>query len=396
MKFFSAVSENESPSDAVTEVVEAARAAMDGKIDVAFAFFTGEFNQNAAAMAENLWLELDAQAIIGCSAEGVIGDDREVERTAGLALLVGRLPGVRLHPFHISGEQGWRSVLTDPDALRSRFGCGEDTRAIIAFGDPFSSPMTQLLPALDAALPNVPLIGGMASSAHQPGENILLHNDAAHQQGLVGISLSGPVEVQTLVSQGCRPIGKPMVITKSHDNLVEQLGGRPALKVLEETVNEMEESEREQLANGLFLGRAISEYKERFGRGDFLVRNVMGVDEASGAIAVAEYVKTGQTVQFQVRDAATADEDLSLLLEAGSGPTPPAGALLFSCNGRGTRMFTMPCHDIDAAHRTMPSTPVAGFFAAGELGPVGGRNFMHGHTASFALFRPRGKDAGTA
>ena len=125
----------------------------------------------------------------------------------------------------------------------------------------------------------IPLIGGMASSGRQPGENILLRNDAAYQQGFVGISLSGPVDVQTLVSQGCRPIGKPMVITKSHDNLVEQLGGKPALKVLQETVNEMEEGEREQLANGLFLGRAISEYKERFGRGDFLVRNVMGVDE---------------------------------------------------------------------------------------------------------------------
>jgi small ligand-binding sensory domain FIST len=396
LKFFSAISENENGGEAVVEVVEAARAAMDGKIDVVFAFFTGDFTANAAAMAENLWLELDAQVMSGCSAEGVIGADREVERSSGLSLLVGRLPGVRLHPFHISGEEAWRSVLTDPEALRARMGCTDETRAIISFGDPFSSPMTQLLPALDAAMPNVPLIGGMASSARHPGENVLFHNDEAHQQGLVGLNISGPVDVQTLVSQGCRPIGKPMVITKSHDNMIEQLGGKPALKVLQDTVNELEESEREQLANGLFVGRAISEYKERFGRGDFLVRNVMGVDDQGGTIAVAEYVKTGQTVQFQVRDAATADEDLSLLLEAASQSVEPVGALLFSCNGRGTRMFTMPCHDIDAAHKVNPAMPVAGFFAAGELGPVGGRNFMHGHTASFALFRPRGKSAGTA
>ena len=155
----------------------------------------------------------------------------------------------------------------------------------------------------------------MASSGRQPGENVLLRNDEAHHQGFVGLCLSGAVDVQTVVSQGCRPIGKPMVITRSHDNIIEQLGGKPALKVLQEMIGEMEESEREQLANGLFVGQAISEFKESFGRGDFLVRNVMGADEEKGAIAVAEYVKTGQTIQFQVRDAATADEDLSLLLD---------------------------------------------------------------------------------
>jgi len=396
VKFFSIVSERETSPDAVVEVVEGARTAMDGKIDVVFVFFTGEFCEEAPAIVESLWLELDAQVLIGCSAEGVIGADREVERSAGLSLLVARLPGVRIHPFHIAGERAWREVLTSPDALRTKIGYGEESRAIIGFGDPFSSPMTQLLPALDAAAPRAPLIGGMASSARQPGENVLLRNDQAYQQGFVGLCLSGEVDVQTVVSQGCRPIGKPMVITKSHDNMIEQLGGRPALKVLQEMIEALEESEREQLANGLFVGRAISEYKERFGRGDFLVRNVMGADEQNGGIAVAEYVKTGQTIQFQVRDAATADEDLSLLLDAQNASDAPAGALLFSCNGRGTRMFTLPCHDIDAAHKSMPGMPVAGFFAAGELGPVGGRNFIHGHTASFALFRPRGKEAGTA
>ncbi len=376
-------------------MVEAARTAMEGKIDVVFAFFTGDFSEDASAIVESLWLELDAQTLIGCSAEGVIGSDREVERSAGLSLLVARLPGVRVHPFHITGERAWREVLTDPDALRARIGYGPDSRAIIGFGDPFTAPMTQFLPALDAAAPLAPLIGGMASSGRQPGENVLLRNDQAYQQGFVGLCLSGLVDVQTVVSQGCRPVGKPMIITKSHDNMIEQLGGKPALKVLQEMINEMEESEREQLANGLFIGRAISEFKERFGRGDFLVRNVMGADEEKSAIAVAEYVKTGQTIQFQVRDAATADEDLSLLLDAQNAGEPPAGALLFSCNGRGTRMFTLPSHDIDAAHKAMPGMPVAGFFAAGELGPVGGRNFIHGHTASFALFRPRGKDSAT-
>jgi small ligand-binding sensory domain FIST len=388
-KFFSAISERESSTDALAEVVGAAREAMGGKIDIVFVFFTAHFSDSAPAMAETLWLELDAQSLVGCSAEGVIGGDREIERTPGLALLVGRAPGVRVHPFQISGQKAWREVLTDGDALRSRFGVTAESRAIIGFGDPFTTPVTQLLPALDAAAPGVPLVGGMASSAHQPGENVLLRNDQTYQQGLVGVTLSGDIDVETIVSQGCRPIGRPMIITKSHDNIVEQLSGRPALQVLQEMVTEMGEAEREHLAGGLFLGRAISEFKERFGRGDFLVRNVMGMDEESGALAVGEMIKTGQTVQFHLRDAGTADEDLSLLLEMQKLDEGPAGGLLFSCNGRGTRMFEQPSHDIKAAQRAMPRTPVAGFFAAGELGPIGEHNFIHGHTASFALFRPR-------
>jgi small ligand-binding sensory domain FIST len=146
--------------------------------------------------------------------------------------------------------------------------------------------------------------------------------------------------------------------------------------------------DQELLRHGLLLGRAISEYKDRFERGDFLVTNLAGADEGTGAIAVNGDMRVGQTVQFHVRDAASADEDLSLLLSALPASEPAAGALLCSCNGRGTRLFDAPDHDVRAANRAMPQTPVAGFFAAGELGPVGGHNFVHGHTASCALFRP--------
>jgi small ligand-binding sensory domain FIST len=279
-------------------------------------------------------------------------------------------------------------VLSHPDALRQRSGCGDNTRALIAFGDPFTTPMTQWLAAMDKACPELPIVGGMASSAQQPGENVLLKNDRVYRQGLVGLALSGPIAVETVVSQGCRPIGKPMVITKSHDNVIDQIGGRPPLEVLRDTVEELSDAERELLQNGLMVGRAISEFKERFGRGDFLVRNLVAVDEASGSVAVADYVRTGQTMQYHVRDAATADEDLAMLLESQHLADPAVGGLLCSCNGRGTRMFPESGHDITLAHRAMPKTPLAGFFAAGEFGPVGGKNFLHGHTASLALFRP--------
>ena len=388
MRFHSALSEHESTPLAAEEVIAAVRARLPDP-DVLFVFFTAAHRDEAESLVEKLWLELDPQALVGCSAEGVIGADQEVEDRPGLSVLAAKIDGARIHPFHIAKDE-WRDLLADHDSLRERLGAGEQTRAIIAFGDPFSTPNIQLLPALDEILPGVPLVGGMASAGRTPGENILLRNDGTHDEGMVGVCLSGPtLDVQTVVSQGCRPFGKNYVITKSHQNVIESLGGKPALQALRDAIMDMPPADRELLQRGLFVGRAISEYKDKFRRGDFLVRNVMSVDNESGAVAVGDYVRVGQTVQFHVRDAATATEDLNLLLAQAKGdrPDPPAGGLLFSCNGRGTRLFPSPCHDISAAHAALPATPLAGFFAAGELGPVGNRNFIHGHTASFALFR---------
>jgi small ligand-binding sensory domain FIST len=387
MQFHSAISDHESTPQAADRVIGSAREALGGRIDLAFVFFTAHHADEAEALVERLWRELAPQAMVGCSAEGVIGGDLEIEREPGLSLLVAACgAGVRAHPFHLAPGE-WEQVLAEPQALRERIGYGEQTRAIIGVGDPFTTPAPQLLAALDETAPGAPLIGGMASSATVPGENRLVRNDQTVRGGFVGMSLSGELAVSTVVSQGCRPIGRPMVITRSHENIIEQLGGKPPMKAFEEMFRELPEAEQGLLRNGLFVGRAISEYRERFGRGDFLIRNVMGADRDSGAMAVGDHVRTGQTVQFHVRDAQTADEDLALLLDAQRLHAPPAGALLFSCNGRGTRLFDTPCHDIAASRRAMPQTPTAGFFAAGELGPVGGRSFIHGHTASFAIFR---------
>ena len=388
MRFHSAVSDEESAAGAVRRAVAQARDAV-GEVDVAFVFFTADHRDDADLIVERVWRDLDPQAVVGCCAEGVIGADAEIERRPGLALLAASVPGVRVRAFHVRGDD-WHDVLEDDESLRERAGVGPETRATIAFGDPFTTPVNQLLGSFDRAAGGIPLVGGMASAARQPGGNVLVYNDATHVEGLVGLSLSGPLEVETVVSQGCRPIGRPFVVTRAHDNVIEQLGGKPALEMLRDTVTELPEAERQKLANGLFVGRAINEYREKWGRGDFLVRNVMGVDQDAGSIAVTDYVRVGQTVQFHMRDAATATEDLSLLLAGQQGgDRPAAGGLLFSCNGRGTRMFDRPCHDVGAARKAMPHTPVAGFFAAGEIGPVGGRSFIHGHTASFALFRPK-------
>jgi len=390
MRFQSLLSEHESTMSAVAEVVQQAREADLGETDVAFVFFTPHHRDEADAMAEQLWLELDPQCVVGCSAESVIGADQEVEQRPGLAVLAARMPGVRIHPFHIATDD-WSQLLEDPEMLVERIGYGEETRAVIGFGDPWTTPLNPLLHAFDQHLSGAPLTGGLASAARAAGENVMIRNDQTFNEGFVGASLSGPIRVQTVVSQGCRPIGQRFVITKAHDNVIETLGGKPALGALHEVVNALPVPDRQLLRNGLFVGRAISEYRETFGRGDFLVRNIMGVDDKAGTIAMGDYVRVGQTVQFHVRDAETADEDLRLMLEnvrATEGDAP-AGALLFNCNGRGTRLFLdQPCHDVNAARQLLPGTPIAGFFAGGEIGPVGGKNFVHGHTASFALFRP--------
>lgn len=388
MRFHAQLSDHESTLLAADALVEAAGSAIQSP-DLALLFFTDHHALEAQALLDRVHSSLGPAVLIGCSAEGVIGPASEIERAPAMSLMTASLPGVRVSSFSIA-RNDWQELLTETEQLKERMGAGPDTRAMIAFGDPFSTPAVNLLPALDELLPGVPLIGGMASAGRQPGQNVLLCHDATQSEGMVGVALSGAIEVETIVSQGCRPFGNHMVITRSHDNVIQQLGGKPALQALRDAIMELPESERQLLQNGLFVGRAISEYRDTFGRGDFLVRSVMGVDNVSGAIAVGDYIRTGQTVQFHVRDAATATEDLSLMLAGQSGKPAPGGALLFSCNGRGSRLFDTDSHDVKAANSAMPRTPLAGFFAAGELGPVGGKNFIHGHTASFALFRKRG------
>jgi small ligand-binding sensory domain FIST len=203
--------------------------------------------------------------------------------------------------------------------------------------------------------------------------------------------ISGPVRLDTVVSQGCRPIGKPFVVTKAERNVIYELGGKPALLQLKELFDQLPTREQILVQRYLHVGRVVSEYRERFEQGDFLVRNVIGIDPGAGAIAIGDYIRTGQTVQFHVRDQEAADGELKqLLAEAKKLPlAEPSGALLFSCNGRGTNMFSQPDHDALAIDRALGGLPLAGFFAQGEIGPIGGQNFIHGFTASVAIFRPR-------
>jgi small ligand-binding sensory domain FIST len=258
---------------------------------------------------------------------------------------------------------------------------------LILLGEPFTFPTDFLLERMNEDRPGVPVIGGMASAAHEPGGNRLIFGPRTVSEGAVAALVSGAVRLRTVVSQGCRPIGKPLVVTKAERNVIHELGGRPALVQLREIFDVLPTREQRLVQRALHVGRVVSEYQDRFEQGDFLVRNVVGIDSSTGAVAIGDYIRPGQTVQFHVRDQEAADAELQQLLASASRQTPAAlGGLLFTCNGRGTRMFSQPHHDAEAISRACGQLPLAGFFAAGEIGPIGRQNFVHGFTASVALF----------
>lgn len=333
-----------------------------------------------------------ARHLLGCTGAGIIGVKHEIEHRAAVSLLVGELPDVQVSPFHIvqkdveesTGPGFWHFQLElEPDAAPD----------FITLVDPFSINAVQLVDALSEAYPAAPMIGGLASGGQQPGENRLILDGEILQEGAVGVALTGRIALRTIVSQGCRPIGQPLIVTKAEKNIVFELGGQPPMKVLQDLLPQLPVREQKLARSALFLGRVINEYQEEFGRGDFLIRNLIGSDPQSGALAVGDWIRTGQTVQFQIRDGDTADEDWQQLLareKQAALDSPARGALLFSCQGRGEGMYGKPHHDITLLQRTLGPLPVAGFFCSGEIGPVGQRAFIHGFTSVAGFFTDPG------
>jgi small ligand-binding sensory domain FIST len=388
MPFAAALSTAEKTSRALDEVCQEALGALGGSPDLALFFFSPHHLRSAGQMVEILPDRLKARSMLGCSAGAIVGNDQEIENQPAMSLWLARWsPRMELESFHLTLEQtsegysllGWPDGLADANPSRS---------TILLLGDPFTFPTDNFLDQINESHPGLRAMGGMASAAQGPGQNRLLVGDKIVKEGAVGILLKGPTRIRSIVSQGCRPIGRPLVITKAQENIIQELSGRPPLFHLQQLWQELKPEDQELFQHGLHVGRVINEYRDKFQRGDFLVRNVLGVDQDNGALAITDLIRVGQTIQFHVRDAATADEDLHALLkmDLAAQEKAPAGALLFTCNGRGTRLFSEPHHDAHAIREEVGPIPLAGFFAAGELGPVGGKNFIHGFTASVVLF----------
>ena len=370
------------------EVAEQLDASIGAACDLAIVFASFHHCAALPEAVETIRETIHPRALLAVTAESVLGGEEELEGVAGLTALAMHLPGVTLSPWVSTPENP--IPLNRAEEIAQRISLCDDLRATIMLGEPFTTPITRLLPAITNCGGRgrpVPVIGGMASGASQPGHNVLILDETVVRAGAIGVSIAGDVEIDFVVSQGCRPIGKPLVITKTKENVILELGGTAALQVLQEITTAMSEEERELLRRGVLVGNVIDEGKRHFGRGDFLVRNVLGVDQKGGGIMVGDLPRLGQTIQFHARDAITAGEDLQLLMDAQELKGKPFGGLLFTCNGRGKRLFEEPNHDIGIINERLGAVPVAGFFAAGEIGPIGEQSFLHGHTAALALFR---------
>jgi len=323
-----------------------------------------------------------ARTTLGSSAGGVIGAGRGVEGVPAVSAFAACLPGVRCTPLHLELVR-----TLDGAAVTGMPDRRDDDAVAVLLADPFTFPIADFVQRSHDDLTGLPLIGGVASGPRS-GESARLFLDGhSVSAGAVGVVLGGPLAARMVVSQGCRPFGSPMIVTKAEGNVLLELAGMPALAKLEQIVGGLPAEDRPAAVRGLQIGVAMDEYAEQHERGDFLIRPVVGADPRRGAIAIGEAVDVGRTVCFQVRDASAADEDLNELFtrfRAEAGPV--GGALLFSCNGRGRTMFPSADHDVLAVRAGLDTTGVAGFFAAGEIGPVAGRNYLHGFTASILVF----------
>jgi small ligand-binding sensory domain FIST len=356
--------------------------------DVLLLFLAPQHEDDIERIVERAAERAEDAVIVGCTAGGVIGGASEVEDAPAVAVWAAALPGTGVVPFRLTFQQdGEHGIIDGLDEMPS----AERGDVMVMLSDPFSFPADLLLGHLNEHAPGVPVIGGQASGGLEAGRNVLIANGEIVRDGAAGVTLTGGAGATWTVSQGCRPVGETYAVTSAERNVIHELGGMPAMRRLEEAYASADQRDQLLMRRGLHVGIAVSELKPTLGRGDFLIRNVMGIDPQTGALAITDIVEVGQTVQFQVRDADSAREDLRLLLERERGLEAGrvAGALLFSCNGRGQALFGQPDHDIGAVHRAFGRVPVAGFFAAGELGPVSGRNFLHGFTASLLLFRSR-------
>ena len=382
MPFASAISQHPIASQAIGEVSGAVLESIGDRPDLVLVTVTRPHAGALEDIVSTVSAVLHPLAILGCAAESVIGTGTEVEETPAISLWAGRvgpLAGVALRATRLADDSwhfaGW------PDRT------GFEPSALLLIADPFTFPAADFLPWLHERRPGLPVIGGNASGGRGPGGSRLVLDEQVVNEGAVGVLIGSGVDTEIVVSQGCRPHGQPLTVTGSDRNVIYGVAGVPAMECMVDQIKAglqpLDIAGIED--NGLFVGRLIDERVADPGPGDFLVRAVVGVDRANGAVAVDDQVPLGSTVRFHVRDAVTADQELGTLLRGRRA----TAALMFTCNGRGSRLFDGVDHDAGVLDRAIGPVPLGGFFAGGEFGPIGGTNFVHSFTASIALFSDR-------
>jgi small ligand-binding sensory domain FIST len=388
MSYAASYSKNPDLSAALHTVCEEIAVDLQGvNPDISFLFVSHAHADHFESLAGLVREKSGTRVLLGCTGETIVGGSEEIESGPAISLWAAVLPDARIEPFHIQFSQTADGIVCSgfPAALTEE---KTDVRAVFVMGEPFSAVPNSMIDRFADELPGVPVIGGMASGGAGPGTNFLFLNSESLPNGAVGAVIRGGPRIRSVVSQGCRPIGTHYVLTKAEKNILYELGGVAPMQRLHALFPTLTERDQELMQSGLHLGIVMNEYQDTFARGDFLISNVIGAGADEGSIVIASQVRVGQTVQFHVRDAEAADEDLVQLLkqDQSANPNLPQAALLFSCNGRGTRLFPEPNHDAGTIQENVGPIPLAGLFAQGEFGPIGGKNFIHGFTASIALF----------
>ncbi len=368
--------------------------------NLAILFVSSAFASEYSRVMPLLQSLLDVDVVIGCSGDGVAGEGHEVEDGPAISLTLATLPRVSIQPFHATADD-IPDLDGPPDTWADLVGVppAEDPDFIL-LSDGFTSNVPDLLEGLDFAYPGAVKVGGLASSGRMSGGNALFLGQHTTEGpefrmlrgGTIGIALSGEIIVEAAVAQGCRPIGAPMQVSKAQRNVILELDDQPPLEALQRIVLTLPPEEQQLVRHSLFIGLLMDEFKQHPEQGDYLIRVILWIDPKSGAIAIGDRIRPGQTVQFHLRDADASSEDLRSVLRRHRESLPnvtatPAGALMFACLGRGENLYGQPDFDTRVARDILGDLPLGGFFCNGEIGPVGGTTFLHGYTSSFGLFR---------
>jgi small ligand-binding sensory domain FIST len=360
--------------------------------DLLVVFVSNHHSSRYEAVSELLRREFDGTFLFGCCASAAIGGGREIEDRAAVSLTGALLPGARLRGTHLDAAQV-PPVYTEPRVWEDLLHMTANQQpSFLILADPFSFETEVFVKGLDRVFPGASKVGALASGARQVGGTALYLGDRVYHSGAITLALTGDIQIDPIVAQGCRPIGEPMFITAAHENLIREIDGHAARDVMSDLFEKLSPGDRDLFSQSLFLGLAMRADVSEYSPGDFLIRNILGMDPQSGALWVNAQVPARSVVQFHFRDAAASALDLErALLEYRKSPlfVPSAGALLFSCAGRGADLYGQPDHDSNAFRRLVADVPLGGFFGNGEIGPVQNNTFLHGHTSAFAVFRPR-------
>ncbi len=363
---------------------------VEGAWDIAFLFISGFDEKSTKVIGDKIQAGLSLKNVLGCAGYGVIGAGKEIEDSPSVSLLLARMPGVRCMPFYLD-QTSYEDLQTTEEWYDLMDVYPNEKPKFIVFTEATNSAMNSFIEGINKSYPNSPVVGGLTGVENHPRQNLFICNSQYYAEGLVGVCLTGNIHIETIVSQGCRPIGESYIITQADDNIIYELAGRPFYEVLEDVINEISERDQKLAQDAIFVGIAMNEYKHRMRQGDFIIRLLMAIDDESGAGIITDAVHVGQTVKFHVRDPISAEQDLKSLLKEHQNELvrlAPKGGLIFSCSARGKELFGAQNHDTNLLNDFLGDVPLSGFFSAGELGPVYGKNFLHGVTSCIALFYP--------